>query len=229
MSGNIARRAFSVHGSVLCLCVSAAVSLGCSTARPQVRAVDGLAMTELNVDTALFAAVVRAASREDLSRTRIDPRPLRSDTAVYIPSEYQPVPEGAQRHPSVFADISPARLQQRREIVRRLGLQETDAAADMKCPGILTPPSRIVDRSACPPVGRFVSVIFSLPRRPNAPDQIRLDSAGLRADRTWIVRSSSRGMSAEGGSTLASDYFVTRESTNQAWRVAKVVGLIYIE
>ncbi len=229
MSGNLERGALSLLHSALRLCASAALCLGCSMVPHRLSEVSAPSATALDGDTAIFAAVVRAAARDDPARTRVDPRPLRSDTAVYIPSEWQPVPEGAQRHPSVFASIPEGILQQRRDVIRRLGLQETDAAADMKCPGILTPPSITVDRSACPRVATFLSVVFSLPRRPNARDQIRMDSIGLQQAKTWIVRGSARSMTVQGASTLASDYFMTRSANRRSWIVAKVVGLMWIE
>ncbi len=132
-------------------------------------------------------------------------------------------------HPDPMIPISTEMLEQRREVLRRLQIEETDAVADMNCPGILTPPSSVVDRSRCPTTGSFQSLIFSVPRRPVAGDQIRLDSVGLRADETWIVRASARSMGAEGASTLASDYFITRKSRREPWTVAKVVGLMYVE
>ncbi|MEJ7760342.1 MAG: hypothetical protein WKF55_12225 [Gemmatimonadaceae bacterium] len=208
--------------------MAAALTSACRT--PLVTAATAHPKPDIAGDTAMFATVVRAAARAaSREPTRVDPRPMRADTALYIPDVWQPAPGGAVREPDPMYPTSAEMLEQRRKVLQRLRIEETDAAADMKCPGVLTPPSSVRDRSRCPTAGGFNSVILSVPRRPVAGDQIRMDSVGLRPENTWIVRVSARSMGADGASTLASDYFVTRKSRTEPWSVAKVIGLMWVE
>jgi len=69
-----------------------------------------------------------------------------------------------------LAESNDAVLAPRREVLRGLKLEESDAFANERCPGILLPADAPADRSACPKEGRIEDAILALPRRPEARD-----------------------------------------------------------
>ena len=175
-------------------------------------------------DTALFATVVRSLPNAAEGPIRVDPRPLRASRYVFTPGALGAVFSKKEANQKPLADVSDALLEGRRHVLRRLSVRETNAVSDDQCPGNLILPEIPVDRSKCPRDGPFRSVAVALPRS----SEDSLTNPGRISQAPVIIRVSIRSMTAHGGSTNVSDYYVERASAEK-WAVKKVVFVRMIE
>jgi hypothetical protein len=129
-----------------------------------------------------------------------------------------------------LAKESPDVIRRRRDVLRQLGVHETDALADALCPGALVYPTPEVKRrwaAACPKGKQYVSVILSQPRPGGAywPGFIDERASG-RAKGQWTVRATRRTMTADGSSAAVYDYVAEPAADGKGWRIVKTVQLL---
>lgn len=176
-------------------------------------------------DTALFSTILRTAmanaGREEL---RVEPRPLDADPRRY----------GVLA--AALAPVSTHDLQERTELIRKLGLRTADAVVEnqtFSCPGtaLIAPEWFLRDtvRAGCPKKP-YTVVAVALPRRGTA--DFNKSGPYDRSSETaacgfWSARVIQTALGPGGSSIYAADYVLSKR--NGAWTVVKVVGLIYIE
>jgi hypothetical protein len=192
-------------------------------------------------DTALFRVVVQSIPTLPKVPSRVDPRMLRADQELH---GIEPNPHGSVRGSraefermmprSIFFPDSthlvplPARvLRLRADVLRRLGVQETDALADVRCPGAT---AEWLDKSPCPREGQYRSAIMAEAQERGAywPGVVDERESG-RAAGHWTVRVTERTMTEEGSATTAVDYVLARDPATRAWRLVKRVSLVIVE
>jgi hypothetical protein len=172
-------------------------------------------------DTILFAAVVRHATSNanPFAPYRIDPHPLKADPTITAPTLKS------------LADVPREVVELRRAVLIRMGIVQTDAVEDFKCPGIDIPPPGMEPRHrvGCPEVGAFTSVSMGLPRPggpywPNAsvaggmvqvPD-VDEREPGLSLG-YWSVRLIRKQVDSTGGSHSVRDLVFKRDPKSGAW------------
>ncbi len=196
----------------------------------------------------LFAEVVRASAAASASPIRVDPRPLRTgmdakggewlggradanDLALDSAGVAELVPLDMIKPDSAsLANVPDEMVRQRSRVLSRMGLVETDAMEDSRCPGIMLPPGRKRDLTACPVAGQFTSVMLSMPRPGGAywPGVVDEREEGRRQGH-WTIRVVERSMEPRGSSTVVVDYVVEPKLDRHGWVVVKRVPLFVIE
>lgn len=203
-------------------------------------------------DTSLFSAVVHQLMERALVAVpiRVDSRTLRHEGSA-LPADSVFKRAGAESMtldsmalsrlvpvdliaPTAMslAKEPPEVIRRRRNVLKQLGVQETNALADALCPGALvfpTPKPEMERRRAasCPKGKRFVSVILSQPRPGGAywPGFIDERASG-RSKGQWTVRATQRTMTADGSSTAVYDYVAEPTPSGKGWKIVKAVQLL---
>jgi hypothetical protein len=178
------------------------------------------------IDSALFAEVMRNLPDTQLIPMRVDPRPLANDPRLVSLHDLSALEIGGPVS-TPFADTTEVR--QRRQTLRRLGLEETDALRDLGCPGALAPPSARIDslrRARCPTRG-YRSVAVALPRSggPYWPNNV--DERASYQDSVYSMRVISRDMTPQGSAEHSSDFVFRRHADR--WRLVARKDLIIVE
>lgn len=201
-------------------------------------------------DTSLFSAVVdEIAARAHVAvPVRVDPRVVRHEVLA-LPADSVFTRAGAESMTldpvalsrlvpvdiiaptaTSLAKEPPEVIRRRRNVLRQLGVQETDALVDALCPGALLPPTPEVEQrraAACPKGKQYVSVILSQSRPGGAywPGFIDERVSG-RAKGQWTVRATERTMTAHGSSAAVYDYVAEPAPDGKGWRIVKAVQLL---
>lgn len=106
-------------------------------------------------------------------------------------------------------------LRRRVQALNRLGVEETDAFAGPKCPGVMVPPP--VDRSGCPKESMRLAIL-GLPR-PGGAYRHRQQSAEAqeeeRAKGLWTVRVLTHDVYPQGSNWVAADYVIERDPSTE--------------
>jgi len=185
-------------------------------------------------DSVLFAEVISHLGRDAAIALRVDPRPLRPDAELVTLTDLGPVlPQRigpfAQADPLavVHADV----MATREATLRRASIQQTDALADARCPGVMMVPSEDLEsrkRDVCPSTS-FLSVALALPRAGGPWWPGHVDQRTQFADRDVVsIRVISRHMTPRGSSEAAADYVFER-TAHGGWSLVEVVRLLVVE
>lgn len=186
-------------------------------------------------DSALFEATIRQAlDRVRNTELRVDPRPLKHDPGLVtlkglesvIPDRVAP-----EAHYAPLADSRDAVTQARRNLLIELGIAETDAFKDSRCPGAMIPPSPEVDerkRERCPST-RYNSVIIALPREGGSYWPGNVDERNKYANRSvYSVRIIETSLHPRGSVEESIDYVFERQADNQ-WKLLDIRPLLIVE
>lgn len=209
------------------------LSASCSGASYRGPEQAGPTATIAPTDTAHLAAVVRALLEQverEKSRLKVDPRPLRADPEIMTLNrnvlEVAPL-DSVNRNP--LADAQTEILRRRVQVLKRLGVEQTDAFAGPQCPGVMVPPP--VDRSGCPKEPMRLAILG--PPRPGGAYRHRQQGAEAqeeeRAKDLWAVRVLTHDVSPQGSNWVAADYVIQQDPSTRAWRVVDVVMLFIAE
>jgi hypothetical protein len=185
-------------------------------------------------DSVLFAEVISHLGRDAAIAVRVDPRPLRPDAELVTLTDLghvlpQRISPRAQADPLavVHADV----MATREATLRRASIQQTNALADARCPGIMMVPSKDLDslkRDACPSTP-FLSVVLALPRAGGPWWPGHLDQRTQFADRHAVsIRVIARHMTLRGSTESAADY-VFEIGAQGRWSLVEVVSLLVVE
>jgi hypothetical protein len=191
-------------------------------------------LTEANDSTLFEATIQHILGKLRNPELRVDPRPLKHDPGLVtlkgvetvIPDRVAP-----DAHYAPLADSRVAITEARRNLLSEMGLAETDAFKDARCPGVMIPPTPAVDemkRELCPST-RYSSVIIALPREGGSHWPANVDERSKYGNRpVYSVRVIETSLHPRGSVEMSSDYIFERLADNQ-WKLLEVRGLLIVE
>jgi len=181
------------------------------------------------VDSGVFESVVRAIASAGIARLRVDARPLQPSRGSDPTQLAAELARGGIFDSLSFANVPGALLQKRKQVLRDIGVSETDALRNEACPGAV-PPEIPVDRSACPRSESFTSVILSLPRQASKNDSIAnmirpLGAAGA----VFVTRGILRSLTPNMSTAVVNDYYTRRTKIHGDWTVVRVALVFWVD
>jgi hypothetical protein len=202
-------------------CTTVPMDLHPTKQRPLNGAADRLTAV---ADTSLFGVVVRAVPPVGGRLLHVDPRPLTADARPHRSAS-----------PSALAPVPTELVEARAAVLQQLGVPETDVLKDSRCafvvggnprpPEFVVPPppdSIRLERERCWAKGRFVSVIFGLPRR-EVPEAIQSAELPLPEGQRWITRA----IEYTDYSHTVLD-IVAVQDPDSGWRVVQIIEVFRI-